>query len=266
MPLAVPAAEGGGAAAATAPLPILAAPPPGSERVIGLVAEGATPETSTLITANGTLQLQGALPPGARVEIAVSDAGAFIVSLIPPAVLHSVERRPGSSKSATRAADESEPQPEPQPLTLDHRFAATLIGIVRERLARPDHLAARAGNTVEPLMLALAGEQPATPLNFEIVPLDEEAGGGNIGKRGTRFRFGLQLQATGTLQLDGLVRAHRFDLRVRTERALGDVVEGEITGIFEDALQIAGMAGSIAFAGNPEQWVRAHVLVAPVQA
>ena len=69
---------------------------------------------------------------------------------------------------------------------------------------------------------------------------------------GSRFVVELDLDATGAMQFDGLVQDKRFDLIMRSERALAAQWRADINLIFTDAMAITGMTGSIAFqAGRP---------------
>ena len=63
----------------------------------------------------------------------------------------------------------------------------------------------------------------------------------------TRFIVEVELIRLGDMQLDGLVRQHRFDLILRTRRALPGTMRNDIKVIFHDANEIAGHRGGIAF-------------------
>lgn len=64
---------------------------------------------------------------------------------------------------------------------------------------------------------------------------------------GTRFVLALELSATGTMQIDGLVRGKRLDLALRTARPMPSAWQGDIRGLFEDAMAITGMTGRMVF-------------------
>ncbi|MEK9661425.1 MAG: hypothetical protein VW644_06780, partial [Alphaproteobacteria bacterium] len=64
---------------------------------------------------------------------------------------------------------------------------------------------------------------------------------------GTRFVVEVELSRLGALQLDGLVRSKRFDLMVRSHRALPEQVRVEIGTLFAAANETMKAAGQIAF-------------------
>jgi len=68
-------------------------------------------------------------------------------------------------------------------------------------------------------------------------------------EEGLRFLVDVDMSRLGALQLDGLVKrnAKRFDLIVRSRRALPDDVQHEIGGIFARALEGMGMTGAAIF-------------------
>jgi len=68
----------------------------------------------------------------------------------------------------------------------------------------------------------------------------------------TRFVLDFELSRMGDMQLDGLVKPGRFDLIVRSADALATEMRRDITGIFNQALDIGGYRGGIQFqAGTP---------------
>jgi hypothetical protein len=64
---------------------------------------------------------------------------------------------------------------------------------------------------------------------------------------GTRFVVEVNFAALGAFQLDGLVRGKRFDLMVRSRRAVPPPQRREMMTIFEDALGLSGNAGTLEF-------------------
>ena len=64
---------------------------------------------------------------------------------------------------------------------------------------------------------------------------------------GTRFVLDLDLDVTGPLQFDGLVRPRQLDLIVRSVHALPASWQRDIGAIFDQALGIAGYRGQMAF-------------------
>jgi hypothetical protein len=77
----------------------------------------------------------------------------------------------------------------------------------------------------------------------------------------TRFVIELNLSRTGPLQLDGLFKAKRFNLVLRTTDPLGDTLKSDIMAIFNGNLEITGISGGLTFRiANPfplqptEEW------------
>ena len=77
-------------------------------------------------------------------------------------------------------------------------------------------------------------------------------GGGDRPGEATRFIVEVRLQRLGDLQLDGLVKAERFDLMLRTRRALSPVMRARITEIFEAAKAAAGYRGNVGFQASDD--------------
>ena len=77
-------------------------------------------------------------------------------------------------------------------------------------------------------------------------------GGGERPGEATRFIVEVRLQRLGDLQLDGLVKAERFDLMLRTRRALSPVMRVRITEIFEAAKAAAGYRGNVGFQASDD--------------
>ncbi|HIJ42503.1 MAG: hypothetical protein QF511_02635 [Rhodospirillales bacterium] len=77
------------------------------------------------------------------------------------------------------------------------------------------------------------------------------------GQGGIRFVIDLNLSRLGRLQLDGMVRDHRknLDLIVRTADALPSEVRDNIRLIFQEANEVTGIVGGIAFQAKPPNFV-----------
>ncbi|RMD63474.1 MAG: hypothetical protein D6826_04810, partial [Alphaproteobacteria bacterium] len=63
----------------------------------------------------------------------------------------------------------------------------------------------------------------------------------------TRFLLEVEMSRLGEMQLDGLVRARRFDLILRTRQPLPAAMREDIRTIFQDANDGVGNAGTITF-------------------
>ncbi|PJI39462.1 hypothetical protein [Ferrovibrio sp.] len=63
----------------------------------------------------------------------------------------------------------------------------------------------------------------------------------------TRFIIDFNLESTGPIQFDGFVGTKQLDLILRSETEFGPAFRLDVTGIFEQALAITGMVGSLRF-------------------
>lgn len=63
----------------------------------------------------------------------------------------------------------------------------------------------------------------------------------------TRFLIDFNLESTGPIQFDGFVGTKQLDLILRSETEFGPAFRLDVTAIFEEALAITGMAGSLRF-------------------
>lgn len=63
----------------------------------------------------------------------------------------------------------------------------------------------------------------------------------------TRFIIDFDLESTGPIQFDGFVGSKQLDLVLRSETEFGPAFRIDVTAIFEEALAITGMTGSLRF-------------------
>jgi hypothetical protein len=63
----------------------------------------------------------------------------------------------------------------------------------------------------------------------------------------TRFIIDFNLESTGPIQFDGFVGIKQLDLILRSETEFGPAFRIDVTAIFEEALAITGMTGSLRF-------------------
>lgn len=95
--------------------------------------------------------------------------------------------------------------------------------------------------------------------------LRRRSGGAAAPEQGARFVLEVDTSRLGALQLDGLVRAQRFDLVLRSHRAIDAEMRLEIAAVFRSATAASGLAGDISFttasrfAVAPLDALRAHV-------
>lgn len=66
-------------------------------------------------------------------------------------------------------------------------------------------------------------------------------------EKATRFIVEVSFSRLGDLQLDGLIQGQRFDLILRSRRALATVQKQEILGIYEAAAETTGYRGQLIF-------------------
>jgi hypothetical protein len=105
------------------------------------------------------------------------------------------------------------------------------------------------GGVVRPVRLYLRRRQPGR------TPADQSS----------RFVLDVDLSRLGAVQLDGLVRQQRFDLVLRSHRAIPAALRQEITQVFHEASSAAGLSGDIIFttasrfAVAPLEALRGHV-------
>ncbi len=71
----------------------------------------------------------------------------------------------------------------------------------------------------------------------------------------TRFVFDLSLDVMGKVQLDGLFRAKRLDLIVRTQQPFSQHVQQDMRKLYAGALDETSITGELSFQNKPEQWV-----------
>jgi len=70
---------------------------------------------------------------------------------------------------------------------------------------------------------------------------------GEPGERERRFLLDIDLTRLGAMQLDGLVRARRFDLILRSAAALADPLRNELIRTFAASVESVGFSGGLSF-------------------
>ena len=78
---------------------------------------------------------------------------------------------------------------------------------------------------------------------------------GEKGQKQVRFVFDLALDQMGKVQLDGLFRAQRLDLIIRTQQALSQPMQMRMRQAYINALAPTEVKGELSFQNKPEQWV-----------
>ncbi len=96
------------------------------------------------------------------------------------------------------------------------------------------------------------------PIKLHVHPLkeDEESGGKERSKPGSRFVIDLDLSRFGPMQLDGLVRPNHFDLILRSHAALPPDLRVELIQVFADSVRAVGYSGGLSFQSGARSWVK----------
>jgi hypothetical protein len=119
---------------------------------------------------------------------------------------------------------------------------------------RPEAEAAGWRGQAIPINNGAAGA-PIAPVQLYVHQTKPDDDGGNQqkggGKAPTRFLLDLDLSALGKIQLDGLAQPPRFDLILRTERALPEAVRNQLRLLFTDITSARGLSGSVGFQVAP---------------
>lgn len=86
---------------------------------------------------------------------------------------------------------------------------------------------------------------------------EEEGAEGAEGKRRkyTRFIFDLSLSNMGGVQVDGLLRAERLDIILRTEKMLSQEMQRDMRRVYTQALGQTEFTGELSFQSDPRKWV-----------
>ncbi len=74
-------------------------------------------------------------------------------------------------------------------------------------------------------------------------------------KQQTRFIFDLSMSRMGEVQIDGLMRADRLDMVVRTQNPLSAPMQQMLKQVYTKALDSESLRGELGFQGDPRQWV-----------
>ncbi len=278
LPPAAAATPGGTTPAATAGG---AVPAEGALRVTGLVTAATSSGQPILHTPLGTITLdtRASLPPGSSLALHItlpaapnSPAAQALAAAWPSlealeeTVLHSLP--PAQMEAVARALPQIGPRLASGVLFF---LSALNQGNPLGWLAPAAAAAAERGDLgdlYERLGRDFAGlnrsiETPAGEWRFVNLPLWSQeglrelrcffrhqqhgSGKGKEGDKATRFVLELELERHGELQLDGLVRARRFDLMLRSRRPLSAVARGDLMALFEEANAIAGYSGQLVF-------------------
>lgn len=96
------------------------------------------------------------------------------------------------------------------------------------------------------------------PIKLHVHPLkeDEENGGKERSKPGSRFVIDLDLSRFGPMQLDGLVRPNHFDLILRSHATLPPELRVELIQVFADSVRAVGYSGGLSFQSGARSWVK----------
>jgi hypothetical protein len=226
---------------------------------------GAGPGARLVFTLLRTIDAPAAdgLPPAAPKPTAAELASRLAATLATALATAPESAATASAALQARAA--------PQLLAAILLFAAAARGHLPDPLQSLATTLAGAGHPSLAAALAtgaaglrdLAGDARASPFQLLLVPLmegsaarplavylpvEDDARRGPADEEAARFALEVELTRLGALQLDGLVRARRFDLALRSRRALPTALRAEIAEVFHDSLAAAGLTGDISFA------------------
>lgn len=81
----------------------------------------------------------------------------------------------------------------------------------------------------------------------------------NSSNKQTRFIFDLNLSNMGPVQVDGLFRAARLDVILRTQESLSEPMQMEMRRIYSTALKQTEVTGELSFQDTPSKWVKINV-------
>lgn len=87
------------------------------------------------------------------------------------------------------------------------------------------------------------------------------------GNQGTRFVIEIDLSRLGRFQLDGLIhrKGKHMDLIVRTEKTLPAKIQNGIRDIYENAIDVTGINGGLAFQAAPANFVEVTQIDPPTE-
>jgi len=89
---------------------------------------------------------------------------------------------------------------------------------------------------------------------------EEEKKNGEDSTRNQRFIIEVDMSQIGDLQFDGFIRSHdrnkSFDLVIRSSKPLNNEVSQGIRDIFDNAVQVTGLKGQLAFQQGSQHFVR----------
>jgi hypothetical protein len=128
---------------------------------------------------------------------------------------------------------------------------------LRARLAKDvadlrQQSAASAGADWRVFTLPVLDEAAVRPIRLYVRSGQDDGKGGKRDAQGSRFVLDLDLSRFGPLQLDGLVRAGRFDLVLRSHVPIDPTMRAEIGVLFRGSMDGSGFTGDIAFVATPK--------------
>lgn len=89
---------------------------------------------------------------------------------------------------------------------------------------------------------------------------NEESENGN---NATRFLFDLNLSKMGDVQIDGLMKARRLDIILRTNTQLSSGMRETLRKKYQNILEAGDLTGDIGFQNRLDQWVKINVEARP---
>lgn len=132
------------------------------------------------------------------------------------------------------------------------RFADAVSGAIQPRVAMTD------ARTWWSITVPFAANGVIVPLTIRVRHQEDDSGGDGqavAGPRTTRFQIDLELSRLGPLQLDGLSRARRLDIVLRSRQTLDLGIRQELSGLYADTVGAMGLAGSLQFQTGMHGWI-----------
>ena len=138
---------------------------------------------------------------------------------------------------------------------LDEAVRERLIDRLDDELAAESRIAgARDNDGWQTTAVPIADGQRMTEIRIHTQNRRKDRDGSDE-TNGSRFVIETALSALGPMQLDGLVRSRRFDLIVRTVRALPEQMRRDIEILFAQSLSTTDHIGGVSFRCDAAAWL-----------
>ena len=254
---------------------LFAEPAAASQRLPARVVAVDTAGRPTLATEAGEIAITEPLPvrPGERLLLAIAPAPPATTPVVAadwPALAEALATLTAVDPAAGHRAAEAIPQPGPRlaatalfflaavrggdlgrwlgagPLRVLERQAPGLVSRLGREVARHAR-PAETGPAAPWQALAIPLWSEGRPETVRLYVHDRGADDDEGAERGQRFVVEVALSRLGDLQLDGLVRARRLDLVLRSRKPLPAGAADDLRGLYGESLAAVGYEGALAF-------------------